>query len=72
MPYTATTSDGAAVSFAVESLPQAFASIPDPRRKQGRRSSLAAILSLAVVAVLANHASFGRSVSRPRIMQLIP
>ncbi|MEP7188944.1 MAG: hypothetical protein ABI901_07145 [Roseiflexaceae bacterium] len=39
MQYTAITSDGATVSFAVETLPQAFASIPDPRRKQrgGRR-----------------------------------
>ena len=57
MQYTATTSDGATVSFAVETLPQAFASIPDPRRTQGRRYSVAAIVSLAVVAVLANHTS---------------
>jgi len=57
MQYTATTSSGASVSFAVETLPQAFAHIPDPRRKQGTRYSLAAILSLAVVAVLANHTS---------------
>jgi predicted transposase YbfD/YdcC len=57
MQYTATTSSGESVSFAVETLPQAFASIPDPRRKQGTRYSVAAILSLAVVAVLANHTS---------------
>ncbi len=57
MQSTATTSDGATVSFAVETLPQAFASIPDPRRTQGRRYAVAAILSLAVVAVLANHTS---------------
>ena len=57
MQYTATTSSGASVRFAVETLPQAFASIPDPRRKQGTRYSLAAILSLTVVAVLANHTS---------------
>jgi predicted transposase YbfD/YdcC len=57
MQYTATTSDGATVRFAVETLPQAFASIPDPRRKQGTRYSVAAILSLVVVAVLANHTS---------------
>src|SRR5215210_3205829 len=57
MQYSATASDGATVSFAVESLPQAFASIPDPRRTQGRRYSVAAIMSLAVVAVLANHTS---------------
>src|SRR3954454_18961368 len=57
MQYTASASRGASVSFAVESLPQAFARIPDPRRKQGTRYSVAAILSLAVVAVLANHTS---------------
>jgi len=57
MQYTATASTGATVSFAIETLPQAFASIPDPRRAQGRRYSVAAILSLAVVAVLANHTS---------------
>jgi predicted transposase YbfD/YdcC len=57
MQYSATTSTGATVQFAVETLPQAFATIPDPRRKQGTRYSLAAILSLAVVAVLANHTS---------------
>lgn len=57
MQYTATTSTGERVSFAVETLPLAFATIPDPRRKQGIRYSVAAILSLAVVAVLANHTS---------------
>ena len=57
MQYTATASTGESVTFAVETLPQAFASIPDPRRKQGTRYSVAAILSLAVVAVLANHTS---------------
>ena len=57
MQYTATTSSGATVTFPVETLPQAFATIPDPRRKQGTRYSVAAILSLAVVAVLANHTS---------------
>jgi predicted transposase YbfD/YdcC len=57
MQYTATSSSGATVTFAVETLPQAFATIPDPRRKQGTRYSVAAILSLAVVAVLANHIS---------------
>jgi hypothetical protein len=57
MQYTATASSGATVTFTVETLPQAFAHIPDPRRAQGRRYSLAAILSLAVVAVLANHTS---------------
>lgn len=57
MQYTATASTGEVVTFALETLPQAFATIPDPRRKQGTRYSVAAILSLAVVAVLANHTS---------------
>lgn len=57
MQYTATASTGVSVTFAVETLPQAFATVPDPRRKQGKRYSVAAILSLAVVAVLANHTS---------------
>lgn len=57
MQYTATASTGEGVTFALETLPQAFATIPDPRRKQGTRYSVAAILSLAVVAVLANHTS---------------
>jgi hypothetical protein len=38
-------------------LQAAFATVPDPRRAQGRRFSLAAILTLAVAALLANHAS---------------
>ena len=38
MQYTATASSRESVSFAVETLPQAFASIPDPRRKQGTRA----------------------------------
>jgi len=57
MQYTATARDGATVTFPVGALPHAFATIPDPRCAQGRRYSVAAILSLAVVAVLANHRS---------------
>jgi predicted transposase YbfD/YdcC len=38
-------------------LQVAFATVPDPRRAQGRRFSLAAILTLAVAAILANHTS---------------
>jgi hypothetical protein len=57
MQYTATASIRETVTFALETLPQAFATIPDPRRAQGTRYSVAAILSLAVVAVLANHTS---------------
>jgi predicted transposase YbfD/YdcC len=35
----------------------AFAQVPDPRRRQGRRYPLAAVLALALVAILANHLS---------------
>lgn len=35
----------------------AFAQIPDPRRRQGRRFPLPALLTLAVAAILANHHS---------------
>jgi predicted transposase YbfD/YdcC len=35
----------------------AFAALPDPRRAQGRRFPLAALLTLAVVALLSNHLS---------------
>jgi len=35
----------------------AFARVPDPRRRHGRRFPLAAILALAVTAILANHLS---------------
>lgn len=57
MQYSATSSSGASVTFALESLPQAFALVADPRRAQGTRYSVAAILSVAVVALLANHTS---------------
>jgi hypothetical protein len=57
MPSTATTSTGARVTLAVAPLPQACATIPDPRRTHGRRDAAAALLSLAVVAGLANHAA---------------
>ncbi len=36
----------------VKSLLKAFASVPDPRRKQGTRHSLPAILTLAMAAML--------------------
>jgi len=45
------------VTLAVAPLPQAGATIPDPRRTHGRRDAAAALLSLAVVAGLANHAA---------------
>ena len=43
------------VTFAM--LHTRFAALPDPRRAQGRRFSLAALLTLAVAAILANHLS---------------
>jgi predicted transposase YbfD/YdcC len=43
------------VSFAT--LHARFATLPDPRRPQGRRFPLAALLTLAVAAILANHRS---------------
>ena len=57
MQYTASASSGESLTFPVETLPQAFTHILDPRRKQGTRYSVAAILSLTVVAMLANHTS---------------
>lgn len=51
-------------------LVAAFATLPDPRRAQGRRFPLVALLTLAVVALLANHLSilaitqFGKRQSR--------
>jgi predicted transposase YbfD/YdcC len=38
-------------------LVEAFATVPDPRSRQGRRFTLAAVLTLAVAAMLANHLS---------------
>jgi predicted transposase YbfD/YdcC len=38
-------------------LVAAFASLPDPRRRQGQRFSLTALLALALVALLSNHLS---------------
>lgn len=55
MQYTATTSDGTTITLAIETLPRAFAPIPAPRRTQGTRYSVAAILSLAVAALVSNH-----------------
>ncbi len=41
----------------IAALAEAFATLPDPRRAQGRRFPLAALLTLAVAAILANHLS---------------
>ena len=57
MQYTATKADGTSVAFRLETLPQAFATVADPRRAQGTRYSIASLLSLAVVALLSNHTS---------------
>jgi predicted transposase YbfD/YdcC len=43
--------------WSVPDLQAAFATVPDPRRAQGRRFPLAAVLTLAVAALLANHPS---------------
>ncbi len=45
------------VSIPLRSIAAAFARVPDPRRRQGTRYPLAALLTLAVAALLANHRS---------------
>jgi predicted transposase YbfD/YdcC len=45
------------VQYTPSDLVAAFAALPDPRRPQGRRFPLAALLTLAVVALLSNHLS---------------
>ena len=47
----------AGLTLPATSLLAAFASMPDPRRAQGRRFALPAVLSLAVAAILSNHLS---------------
>jgi hypothetical protein len=53
-----------------------FASVPDPRQRQGTRFALAAILALAVAAILSNHlsvlaiAEWGASQSQDLLRQL--
>src|SRR6266852_1026144 len=54
---TPTTVDPARLVVSHGFLMAAFAQVTDPRRRQGTRYSLAAILALAVVAILANHLS---------------
>jgi len=56
MEYTpAATPPALSVTFAT--LHALFATLPDPRRAQGRQFPLAALLTLAVAAILANHLS---------------
>lgn len=61
MKYTALPaarrSSPAVLAIAPASLYTAFAQLPDPRRKQGTRYALAAVLTLAVAAILSNHRS---------------
>jgi predicted transposase YbfD/YdcC len=45
------------ISVPAPDLRAAFALVPDPRRRQGTRYPLAAVLALAVAAILANHRS---------------
>lgn len=45
------------ITIPAPDLRAAFARVPDPRRRQGTRYPLAAILCLAVAAILANHCS---------------
>lgn len=54
--HAALVSDGT-TAFAPANLLAAFAAVPDPRRAQGRRFALPALLALAVAALLANHLS---------------
>lgn len=46
-----------AVTIPAPALLAAFAAVPDPRRRQGTRYPLPALLALAVAAILANHTS---------------
>src|SRR5690349_17488198 len=46
-----------AETVAPSRLLAAFATVPDPRRRQGTRFPLVALLALAVTALLANHLS---------------
>jgi predicted transposase YbfD/YdcC len=56
-PATLADADSAPLVVSHGFLVAAFATVADPRRRQGTRYSLAAILALAVVAILANHLS---------------
>jgi len=46
-----------AIALTFARLPAPFATLPDPRRAQGRQFPLAALLTLTVAAILANHLS---------------
>lgn len=61
MPSTHSSSPAATATIAAPCrcplLGDAFAAVPDPRMRQGRRFTLAAMLTLALAAMLANHLS---------------
>jgi predicted transposase YbfD/YdcC len=51
------TAPSALVTISPRALLAVFASVPDPRRRQGVRFALSAILALAAAAILSNHLS---------------
>ena len=53
----AATAPALPLTVATASLAAAFAAVPDPRRAQGTRFPLTAILTMAVAAILCNHLS---------------
>lgn len=61
---------GRGIAISPGTLLEVFAQLPDPRRRQGTRFALSAILALAVCAILSNHlsvlaiAEWGASLSR--------
>ncbi|MCL4466717.1 MAG: ISAs1 family transposase [Chloroflexi bacterium] len=57
MPPETTISPSDPLVVSSEALLAAFANVPDPRRRQGTRFPLPAILALAVAAILSNHLS---------------
>lgn len=70
MSSTMPPADSGGIAIAPGTLLEVFAHLPDPRRRQGSRFALSAILALAVCAILANHlsvlaiAEWGASLSR--------
>jgi predicted transposase YbfD/YdcC len=57
MPPTVPPADSGEVLVSPGALLGVFAQVPDPRRRQGMRFALSAILALAVCAILSNHLS---------------
>lgn len=57
MHSTAPAAARPSTTISITTLYQAFTAIPDPRRAAGRRYPLAALLTCAVVAILARHTS---------------